>query len=200
MHRSWIGIAALTGFAFAVSASAADGKGMFSVKSVGTANCQRYLDARAKGDREYPLFAGYLGGYLTAYNQLSPTTFDILPWQTVETVLGLMANYCNKNPDVNFAVAAARLIGVLAPDRLEAASESVDARTETAGVKLYRETLRRAQEKLRELGYYKGPADGQFGAATRRALEKFQAEKKIAKTGLPDQATLFHLLLAKPTT
>ncbi len=200
MRRSVVYIAAAAGIACSVPAGAADGQGMFSVKSVGTANCQRYLDARAKGDREFLLFAGYLGGYMTAYNQLTPGTFDVLPWQTVETLLGLMASYCKKHPDANFAVATTLLIKVLAPDKLETASESVDARADQTSVTIYRETLRRAQEQLGKLGHYKGPADGQFNAATRRALEKFQTEKKIAKTGLPDQATLFYLLLTKPTS
>jgi hypothetical protein len=179
------------------AAHADDSRGMFSVKSVGTVSCRRYLDARREKGEEYLLFAGYLGGYMTAYNQLSPETFDILPWQTVDTLLGLLTNYCSKQPDRNFAVAVNELIKLLTPNRLEAASELVEARTQQGSVKIYRETMRRVQVKLADLGHYSGNADGLFGSKTRGGLEKFQEAKGLKKTGLPDQPTLLNLLLVE---
>jgi murein L,D-transpeptidase YcbB/YkuD len=200
MHKTLLLALAGLAIAFPTTAGAADGRGMFAVKGIGTVNCQRYLDARAKGDREYVLFAGYLTGYITAYNQLAPATFDVVSWQSVDTLLGMMASYCNKNPQDNLAVATTRLITALTPDKLEAASETVEARAEQGSTKLYRETLQRVQQRLAQLGHYSGPADGQFTPATQRALEKFQSEKGIKKTGLPDQATLFELLLTRSAT
>ena len=172
-----------------------DSRGMFSVKSVGTVSCGRYLDARKQKGEEYLLFAGYLGGYMTAYNQWSSETFDILPWQTVDTLLGLLANYCSKQPDRNYAVAVNELIKMLAPYRLAVASELLEARTQQGSIKIYRETLRRVQARLAELGHYTGNVDGLFGTQTQGGLEKFQQAKGLKKTGLPDQPTLFNLLL-----
>lgn len=175
-----------------------DSRGMFSVKGVGTVDCAHYLNARKDQGEEYLLFAGYLGGYMTAYNQLSSETFDILPWQTVETLLGLLANYCSKQPNRNYAVAVSELVKMLTANRLEVASEVMEARTKQGSVKIYRETLRRVQVKLTDLGHYKGSPDGLFGPETLRGIEKFQKTKELKITGLPDQPTLFNLLLVVP--
>jgi hypothetical protein len=181
-------------------AHGADGRGMFSVKSVGTVNCQRYLDARKEQGKEYLLFAGYVSGHITAYNQLSPETFDILPWQSVETILGMLASFCDKNPDRNFAVAVIELIKILRPNRLKSTSELVEVRTQHGSIQIYRETLRRVQTQLVKLGHYQGSVDGEFGPKTRRGLEQFQTAKGLKKTGLPDQQTLFSLLVIERPT
>jgi len=179
-------------------ARAADTAGRFSVKGVGTATCQTYLDTAHNKDRELLLFAGYLGGYVTAYNQLSGDTFDILPWQTVETLLGLLDNYCRKHPEANYAAAVSQLMVVLKADRLPAASETVDARTETGAVTLYRETLQRTQQRLGELGDPTAVVSDTFDEPTRQALIRYQHDHELPETGLPDQRTLFRLLF-KPS-
>lgn len=46
------------------------------------------------------------------------------------------------------------------------------------------------QEQLRDLGYYKGNIrSGAFGSMTTKAVERFQQEHGLAKTGLADEAT-----------
>lgn len=46
------------------------------------------------------------------------------------------------------------------------------------------------QEQLRDLGYYKGSIrSGAFGSMTTRAVERFQQEHGLSKTGLADEAT-----------
>lgn len=46
------------------------------------------------------------------------------------------------------------------------------------------------QEQLRDLGYYKGNIrSGTFGSMTTKAVERFQQEHGLAKTGLADEAT-----------
>ena len=178
-------------------ARAADTRGLFSVKGVGTADCQRYLNARKEGGREYFVFAGYLGGYLTAYNQITEGTFDIVPWQTLDTIAGMLSSFCTKNPTANFVVAVTRLVKFLEPERLAVGSETVEAKVGSSAVTIYRETLRRAQLKLAESGHYHGTPDGQFTPITQAALEKFQSDKGLPKTGLPDQVTLLRLLLTR---
>jgi hypothetical protein len=174
-----------------------DSRGMFSVKGVGTANCAHYLDARREKGKEFLLYAGYLGGYVTAYNKLSSETFDILPWQNIDTLLGLLANYCTQQPDHNYAVAVSELIQMLTPSRLEVASKITEARTPQGSVRIYHETLRRIQAKLAVLGHYNGSADGLFGPNTRRGIEIYQEIKGLKKTGLPDQPTLFTLFFTE---
>jgi len=50
-------------------------------------------------------------------------------------------------------------------------------------------TLRAAQQKLNELGYDAGTADGIMGARTRTALTQFQADHNLPSTGRLDAAT-----------
>ncbi|MDB6078217.1 MAG: putative peptidoglycan binding protein [Akkermansiaceae bacterium] len=47
----------------------------------------------------------------------------------------------------------------------------------------------RAQLRLRELGFYRGPIDGAFGPGSRRALVRFQQRRGLAVTGWLDVQT-----------
>jgi N-acetyl-anhydromuramyl-L-alanine amidase AmpD len=46
------------------------------------------------------------------------------------------------------------------------------------------------QQKLRQLGYYEGRADGMFGRDTEVALKRFQHDKGLKPTGATDRKTL----------
>ncbi|MBM3516687.1 MAG: peptidoglycan-binding protein [Alphaproteobacteria bacterium] len=85
------------------------------------------------------------------------------------------------------------MIQALAPTRLRIRSESLDIKEGEQSITLFRDVLRAAQDRLKEFGYYTGTPDGAFGPATRAALQAFQRERKLAETGLPDQATLYEL-------
>ena len=41
------------------------------------------------------------------------------------------------------------------------------------------------QRRLKDLGYYSGPIDGDAGGATRRAIREYQADQGLATTGMP---------------
>ncbi len=49
--------------------------------------------------------------------------------------------------------------------------------------------VKRLQERLKELGYYSGECDGQFGAGTRDAVTLFQAQLGLDADGLAGDAT-----------
>nr|WP_253941013.1 peptidoglycan-binding protein [Pseudomonas aeruginosa] len=55
------------------------------------------------------------------------------------------------------------------------------------------ETVRAVQQKLNELGYNAGPADGLMGRGTRAAIIAFQQDRGLAATGVADQTLLFQL-------
>ncbi|MBM4125692.1 MAG: peptidoglycan-binding protein, partial [Nitrospira sp.] len=55
------------------------------------------------------------------------------------------------------------------------------------------ETVRAVQQKLNELGYSAGPADGLMGRGTRAAIIAFQQDRGLAATGVADQTLLFQL-------
>lgn len=51
-------------------------------------------------------------------------------------------------------------------------------------------TEARAQLKLRELGYYRGPIDGSFGRGSQSALIRFQRDRHLRPTGRLDERTV----------
>jgi peptidoglycan hydrolase-like protein with peptidoglycan-binding domain len=56
-------------------------------------------------------------------------------------------------------------------------------------------SIRDLQLRLRDAGYYPGPADGIWGAATSDALARFQANRGLPVTGQPDRQTVLALNL-----
>jgi hypothetical protein len=50
-------------------------------------------------------------------------------------------------------------------------------------------TEARAQLRLRELGYYRGPIDGSFGRGSKSALVRFQRDHRLRPTGWLDERT-----------
>jgi hypothetical protein len=51
------------------------------------------------------------------------------------------------------------------------------------------EEVKRLQEKLKELGYYRGPIDGDFGGGTESAVKAFQKRKKLDIDGIVGPVT-----------
>ncbi len=62
------------------------------------------------------------------------------------------------------------------------------------------ETIRAVQQKLNELGYSAGPADGLMGRGTRAAIIAFQQDRGLATTGVTDQALPLQLQRAPTHT
>jgi len=178
----------------ATPARAADGKGRFAVKGAGVASCGKFVDLRAEKSKSVFVFVGWLQGYLSAFNQFTDDTYDVVSWERTEVLLRAIERYCEKNRDQKFYAAAAGLANSLMPDRLKTVSERVKATNGKESITVYREVLRRAQAALADRGFYFGKADGLFGPNTRVGFEAFQRAEKIKVTGLPDQITLLRLL------
>jgi hypothetical protein len=195
----------IVGLAFLVApVHAADGKGNFALDGGGGALCKAFVESVKSSSPESMLFAGWIDGYFTAFNQFNKDLYDVTPWQSNELLRAMLAEYCRKNPDHLFAWAVVSLAEALRAERLTAISELVKAESGTQGVMIYRAVLQRAQQALSKRGDYKGAADGTFDAATLEAFKRFQTDKKLSVTGLPDQRTLYVLFYrsdegAKPT-
>ena len=77
---------------------------------------------------------------------------------------------------------------------------------ETAGASSYEvlysgskgEAVVALQSALKELGFYSGKADGEFGSGTRSAVTAFQAKNGLSQTGSADAATQALLYEGKP--
>lgn len=175
-------------------AVAADANGKFAIKGIGLASCQRFNEERAKKSNDYLIIAGWFVGFLTAMNQHAPNTYDIAGWESEDTLLAYLANFCQQKPEMEFIRAVEELAKALAPTRLVEGSDLKVVRAEDKQLVIYVSVLQSVQDKLREKGYYTGESDGEFGPNLEAAFRAFQRDAGLNVTGLPDQPTLFRLL------
>ncbi|MBQ4579878.1 MAG: peptidoglycan-binding protein [Clostridia bacterium] len=114
----------------------------------------------------------------------TPTVATILPGSTTNP----LQNLVNITPQVIITTATA----------------TPDASTGTLKVGSTGDDVRKMQNRLKELGYLKGSADGDFGAATETAVKAFQAQNGLTVDGKAGTATLNKLYSASakkaPTT
>jgi hypothetical protein len=181
---------------FAVQSSpgwGADAKGTFAVKGSGFETCQTYSTSREAKDPRYLAFRSWLNGYLTAYNQLVPETYDIAAGANLEQMAAQLDQFCRRNPTKNFVTAASTMIAAYRERRLRADPQAGAAQPSTP-VTADRATRRKAQQALKDKGYYDGPVDGLIGPGTRTAIRKYQQDQNLSVTGQIDQQTLSRLL------
>jgi hypothetical protein len=171
-------------------AQAASSDGKYAIKGVGLASCKLYAEEKKKLSNRYFQFVGWMVGYMSGHNRYAKDVTDIAPWQTTDLLAAWVGTYCKSNPKALLVAATNRLIAALHANRLRSGSPRVKAEVGGKTVVIYEAILRRAQQMLSERGYYSAAADGKYGPATQKAIRKFQKEKKIAVTGLPDQRTL----------
>ncbi len=63
----------------------------------------------------------------------------------------------------------------------------------TTSASYTRGTIRQMQTALRQLGYYHGQIDGQFGSLSQAALQNYQLKTNQPATGLLDRQSLSQL-------
>jgi hypothetical protein len=176
------------------SSGAADAGGSFAVKGVGLSKCSDFVKAiQDKNTETISSYVGWVAGFITASNQHSAETFDLTPWQNLRTLTAALVGHCDKNADRRFGEAVVRMAATLRADRLLERSDLIAIDHEGRKHYVYKETMRRAQAALGDLGLYSGDVTGEFDTDTRAALETFQTEEKLPVSGLPDQQTLYTL-------
>ena len=176
-------------------ASAADKDGLFSIRGAGLLTCQTFVQEREAASDAYVMIGGWLDGYVTAINELSLDTFDVVPFVSTELLTVLINRHCKDNPtDLLFAVANT-LLGRLFDDRLQTSSPYVDVRVGLNQTRLYTDTVVRIQSSLVAKGLLDVEATGHWNLATKDALAEYQKSIGMnSTTGFPDQATLWSLL------
>lgn len=173
-----------------LAAHAADSQGRFATKGAGRVTCAQFVTARSENTELYQRFLGWLEGYVTAVNQISPETFDVTSFESIDVMAAVIQSNCKKNPQVNFTRIAHLMVEAIREDRLLEASPLVEARVGEQSVQIYRETLRRVQRELADGGYFAGDINGLFGEDSIKALEAFQADRNLTVTGIPDALTM----------
>ncbi len=188
-----VAVAAGAGSGPALAASAS---GQFAVKGVGQEPCSTYLEAQSDQDADYREYGHYIAGYLTAANRLLDDTVDVTSWESLDVVAAYVVRLCRQKPDVRFVEAIEGVLAILMPHRLTSDAELVTVSAGDRSIRVYASVIERAKRALRERAFYDGPIDAEYGPSTRRAIRAFQKDNEIARTGLPDQRTLY--LLFRP--
>ena len=189
--------------AFALLASSAlpgiasDPQGRFAIEGGGLQTCDAFLDSAQWRTGDLGGYGGWIEGYLTATSRHVDGIYDLTPWQTTESLLGLMRSVCRQMPgDTRFADALAELVALLRPQALDEESEVILIDVDEATtLPVYVTVLDRVGAALRDRGHAVSALPGHFGEDTRAALTLVQREAGLAETGVPDQRTLFVLLL-----
>ncbi len=174
-------------------ADAADTNGRFAIKGAGLGDCADFLAQRELQSTDFYLYAGWIDGYLTAYNRFRSDTYDVAPWQTTELLAGLVAGYCKRHPTENFAGVVDKLLTKLHRERLAQGSALVDAVHKGHHALVYEQVLERVARALNARGIELATRPGVFDGAFAQALEQFQKQAGIPVTGLPDYLTLYRL-------
>lgn len=179
-----------------VSAYAAEDDGRFAVHGVGRAACADFTRVRAAGSAEYRQFGGWISGYITALNQMAPKTFDLVAFETLDTLSQYISNYCQKNPKSTFIEAARAVTLVMGPTKIEKFEGFIEFPGQPP-IRLYKQVAAAAVARLRQLGHA-GDIDPHDVEAMSAALQAFQADNGLEQTGRPDQVTLSRLIRTPP--
>ncbi|WP_340108834.1 peptidoglycan-binding domain-containing protein [Pikeienuella sp. HZG-20] len=181
---------------FGGAAHAADADGAFAIKDAGAQTCGAFLKAWDEGNRDLAQYAGWLSGYLTGLNQFTDGAYDLAPWQSTETLLGMTRSACGQVPEeTRFLDAFARLIQQMAPMALSASSKLEGVRRGGRGFAIYSAVLDAAKRRLAAEGFAPGPVEAEFDQTASDAFLAFQKARGLEETGLPDQKTLFELFM-----
>lgn len=114
-----LSLSALAFTGLAAPARAADSKGLY--QTLFYISCESYLQ-----DRKEPAGTGrnavdqiYVSGWLSAYNYLTPNTYDILPNHNVASALQWMDKFCADNPKKSVEAGLLQLTDELYPNRIQ---------------------------------------------------------------------------------
>ena len=178
-------------------ARAADPDGRFAIEGGGLQTCTDYATAVQWRTADVAAYGGWIEGYLTALNQGYGGVYDLTPWQTTESLVSLLRSVCRQvDGGTRIAVALDRMVRLLLPQALLDESPVVAVQADaSSSFAMYVEVLDRINAALRQRGHAVVDIRGHFGDDTRAGLRAVQAGAGLAETGLPDQRTLFVLLL-----
>lgn len=183
-------------FAIAVPALPADSNGEFAIKGAGQKTCAGFLNALDERSPDVALYAGWIEGYVTGFNQFRDGMFDLTSWQTTETLISLMQSVCSQvAAETRFMDAFYKLVKQSTIGALSEHSDASVLRNEGRSVIVYRDILAMAKERLSAEGFETGSDPADFGPPEIDAFKDYQMKKGLPTSGLPDQQTLFSLFM-----
>jgi hypothetical protein len=170
---------------------ASDNKGNFAVKGIGTLSCERFVKAKDTKDSAYIHFGGWIEGYISATNKFLEQTYDIMPWQTTETIATIAYSACTKSPQAKFAGVVNEIVSRLSGTSLGEKSELINLSHGKYSLRIPAIIYEEVKKRLRKLNFLTGESTE---SDVKAALEKYQSDKGLTITSLPDQYTLWNLL------
>jgi hypothetical protein len=101
-------------------ASAADSDKNYSVWGPGNVTCEAYGKMVADQDKDFHNSEFWIGGYLTAFNRMSPETWDIVGGgnANISTVALWLTSYCKDHPKTVLATAMLAYTEAMQPKRI----------------------------------------------------------------------------------
>ncbi len=129
-------------------------------------------------------------GYITASNQHLPDTFDLAPWETLDTLTGYLIGYCRANPQASLAQAVFQLTEAMKEGRLTSAATPERVGRGDMQVIIYPDVVRRIQQRLTDARLFSATISGEFDQTTSDALMAWQRANDLEPSGVPDQQTL----------
>jgi len=187
-----------TAIGFQGPAQAADAKGNFALRGIGSQSCQALLDELQKAPGNAVAAASWVLGYMSATNRYEPDTFDVSPVTDAQAIFNVVIGLCKAHPTVRVQTIVSDTLAALGKARIKTDSPMVDTKSGNTVAGVRTETLILVQKKLAERGYLKAKADGTYGAQSEAAVKSFQTAEKLPVTGVVDSATIIRLLIEQP--
>ncbi len=181
-------------------AFAVDEKGQFAVRTIGLQTCERYVKSMGTDAATFAAFLGWAGGYLTASNQFTKKSYDIIPWGNTSYLATLLDAYCKKYKDKRFYIAVNKLAGTFLKNRIQSRSKLIEVTEGKHKIIIYSATIAKLKTKLKEMGLFKGSVDEKYDAKLRKIVGEFQKDNGLPLTYLPDPVLLHYLFYQRPTT
>ncbi|WP_286265897.1 hypothetical protein [Thalassotalea atypica] len=172
-----------------LSSLAKDTDGVFAIKGVGVQQCKSFIVAASKDEPVLQQYAGYVSGYISAYNELESETFDLLAWQRLDTVMLLLLQGCKQTPESTVGGVISRVVKYFSSNAIKKNTEKVEVKGPSSSLYFYPEVISQIQEALKQQGYN---IDDLW-----QAMEKYQQDKKLIGKSPFDQLILMKLLYGK---
>lgn len=179
-------------------AEAADAKGNFALRGIGSQTCQAMLDELQKQPGSAVAAASWVLGYISAVNRYEPETFDISPVTDAQSIFNVVVGLCKAHPEVRVQTITNDTLAALGRARVKTDSPLIETKSGNTVASVRVETLTLVQKRLNERGFLKARADGNFGAQTEAAVKDFQKAEKLPVTGVVDSPTIIRLLIEQP--
>ena len=103
------GLAGVIACLTSCAACAADSQGNYAIWGAGGRSCHQFTQSSAEASTLAP-FRDYLMGYLTAFNALTPDTYDAVGGASLEKTLVWLAAYCGEHKMDSFERAIGQLL------------------------------------------------------------------------------------------